>query len=135
VSADEQLEHGQALDLAAAELRADSVDIEALVSALAARLEDALPRMVTVKRRKVGGFRSKETEVEAIALSVGDTRASSSVRTPGGFDCTRHAVVRGITLKREQQQLREWIDEVVEAVTHQAQVSEQARIGLEGLVR
>jgi hypothetical protein len=134
MSGDPQLEHGEALDLAAAEVRADSTDIEALVSALAARLEDALPRMVTVKRRKVGGFRSKQTEVQTIALSVGDTRLEL-VRTAGGFDCTRHSVVRGITLKREQQQLREWIDEVVEAVTHQAQVSEQARIALEGLVR
>jgi hypothetical protein len=37
---------GLALDLAAAEVRADSADLEALVAALAARLEEALPRVV-----------------------------------------------------------------------------------------
>jgi hypothetical protein len=101
VSANDQFEPGQALDLAAAELRADSVDIEALVAALAVRLEEALPGMVAVKRRRIGGFRSKETAVQAISLSLGDVRFELQ-RNAAGFDCTRHAVVRGITLKREQ---------------------------------
>jgi hypothetical protein len=134
VSADEQLEHGQALDLAAAELRADSVDIEALVAALAVRLEEALPGMVAVKRRRIGGFRSKDTAVEAISLSLGDARFELR-RSPAGFDCTRHAVVRGITLKREQCGLTDWIADVVAAVAQTAAVGEQSRIALEALIR
>lgn len=134
MTSDPDLEPGGSLDLAAAELRSDGADLQALLGALAARLEDALPRMVSVKRRKVGGFLSKETEVQAIALNVGDTRFEL-VRTPGGVDCTRHAVVRGITLRREQRTLAEWLDEVVAAVGHTANVGEQARIALEALVR
>jgi hypothetical protein len=122
------------LDLAAAELRADTSDLQALVAALATRLEQALPRMVSVRRRKVGGFRSKETEVQAISLSLGEQRFEL-VRTPGSFECTRHAVVRGITLRREQCQLNDWIAEVVAAVSASADAGEQARIALESLIR
>lgn len=125
---------GFALDLAAAEVRADSADLDALVTALAARLEEALPRVVAVRRRKVGGFRSKETEVQAISLSVGDERFEL-VRTPAGFECTRHDVVRGITLKRERQVIADWIKDVVAAVTRTAELGQQARSTLEGLVR
>jgi hypothetical protein len=124
----------EALDLAAAEVRADAIDLQALVGALAARLEDALPGFVQVKRRKVGGFRSKQTEVQSIAVGVGGQRFELA-RTSGGFECTRHAVVRGITLRREQQPVAEWLQEVVAAVTLQAEVGEQQRIALEQLIR
>jgi hypothetical protein len=125
---------GMALDLAAAEVRADRGELQALVGALAVRLEQALPRLVAVKRRKIGGFRSKQTEVQAISLNLGEARFDLT-RTPGGFDCTRHKVVRGITLKREQCELNEWIDDVVGAVTHIAEIGEQARSSLEALIR
>ena len=85
------------LDLAAAELRADAGDLRALVGALAARLESALPRLVAVKRRRIGGFRSKETVVESLSIDLGDMRYEL-VNAPGGHQCLRHAVVRGITL-------------------------------------
>jgi hypothetical protein len=125
---------GMALDLAAAEVRADSGELQALVGALAVRLEQALPRMVLVRRHKIGGFRSKQTEVESISLRLGEARFDL-VRTPAGFDCTRHNVVRGITLKREQRGLNEWIEEVVAAVGQVAEAGEQARNSLEALIR
>jgi hypothetical protein len=124
---------GLALDLAAAELRSDSVDIQALVGALAMRLEEALPGLVSVKRRRIGGFRSKRTEVESIAVSVQDARFELR-RTPAGFDCTRHNVVRGITLKREQRPIADWINDVVAAVSRTADVGEHARATLQGLI-
>jgi hypothetical protein len=124
---------GNALDLAASELRADSIDTTALVGALAARLEGALPRAVAVRRRRVGGFRSKETEIESIALDAGDERFE--LRSAGGrFECLRHQVVRGITLKREALPLADWIGAVVAAVTREAGLREQDRIALERLV-
>ena len=122
------------LDLGAAELRADAGDLRALVSALAARLEGALPRLVAVKRRKVGGFRSKETEVASITLELGDARYELA-EAPSGYQCSRHSVVRGITLKREPCALADWIREVVAAVAGQADLSERDRTALEGLIR
>jgi hypothetical protein len=127
-------EPGQQLDLAAAELRADRTDTTALIDALAARLEDALPRSAVVKRRRVGGFRSKQTEVQRIDVVLEDQRFELE-DTRGGLHCTRHTVVRGITLKRQELPLNQWIGELVGEVTRAAEISEQARTALEGLMR
>jgi hypothetical protein len=124
---------GSALDLAAAEVRLDTTDTHALIEALAARLEEALPRLAAVRRRRVGGFRSKQTEVERIEVSLGEERFEL-VQDRGGFQCLRHRVVRGITLKREELPVAEWIVELVGEVTRTAAVGEQARMTLEGLL-
>ena len=124
---------GSALDLAAAEVRLDSADTHALIEALAARLEDSLPRLTAVRRRRVGGFRSKQTEVERIEVELGDERFEL-VQARGGFQCLRHRVVRGITLKRDELPVAQWIVELVGEVTRTAALGEQARISLEGLL-
>ena len=124
---------GSALDLAAAEVRLDSADTHALIEALAARLEESLPRLAAVRRRRVGGFRSKQTEVERIEVQLGDDRFEL-LQGRGGFQCLRHRVVRGITLKRDELTVAQWIVELVDAVTRTAAVGEQARITLEGLL-
>jgi hypothetical protein len=127
-------EPGQQLDLAAAELRADRTDTQALIEALAARLEDALPRLAVVKRRRVGGFLSKQSEVARIDVMLEDQRFElEAART--GLHCTRHTVVRGITLKREELPLTQWIAELVAEVSRAAEIGEQARAALEGLLR
>ena len=122
------------LDLAASELRADRIDTHALIEALAVRLEEALPRLATVKRSRIGGFRSKQTEVERIDVSLDDQRFELE-QTRSGLQCTRHTVVRGITLKREELPLPEWIRALVAEVSNAASIGEKARSVLEGLVR
>jgi hypothetical protein len=122
------------LDLVAAELRADAADMRGLVAALAARLEGALPRLVSVRRRKVGGFRSKETEVQSITIDLGESRYELEA-SPTGYQCTRHSIVRGITLSRERCQLADWMSDVVTAVGGQADLTERDRAALEGLLR
>ena len=109
---------GSALDLAAAEVRLDSTDTHALIEALAARLEEALPRLAAVER---------------IEVSLGEERFEL-VQDRGGFHCLRHRVVRGITLKREELPVSQWIVELVGEVTRTAAVGEQARMTLEGLL-
>ena len=104
-----------------------------MVDALAVRLEEALPRMTVVKRRRVGGFRSKRTEVERIALELGDQHYEL-VQVGGGVQCTRNKVVRGITLKRDEVPIQQWVRELVDEVMRSAAVGEQARVALEGLV-
>ena len=124
---------GMALDLAAAEVRVDGVDTQAMIAALAARLEESLPRQTAVKRRRVGGFRSKQSEVERILVELGEERFEL-VQARGGLQCTRHRVVRGITLKRDELPVEQWIRALVDEVIRAAAVGEQARIALEGLV-
>jgi hypothetical protein len=124
---------GSVLDLAAAEVRVDSADTHALIEALAVRLEESLPRLTAVRRRRVGGFRSKQTEVERIEVELGDERFEL-VQARGGFQCLRHRIVRGITLKREELPVGQWIVQLVDEVTRTAALGEQARISLEGLL-
>jgi len=125
---------GLELDLAAAEVRADREDTHALIEAFAARLEDALPQLAVVKRRRVGGLRSKRSEVDRIEVTLHDQRFELD-HSRGGCHCTRHTVVRGITLKREELPIADWMRELVTEVTRTAELGEQSRIALEGLLR
>ncbi len=111
----------------------DSADTRALVEALAARLEEALPRLAAVRRRRVGGFRSRRTEVERIEVALGEERFEL-IADRGGLQCLRHRVVRGITLRREELPMAQWLAELVERVTATAAVGEQARSTLQGLL-
>jgi len=121
------------LDLAAASGRVDGVDTQAMLDALAVRLEEALPRAVRVKRRRIGGFRSKRTEVEQISVDLGDLRFELN-QAGAGIACGRSKVVRGITLKRDELPVEQWLRELVDEVVRSAAVSEQTRLALEGIV-
>jgi hypothetical protein len=122
------------LDLPAAALRADEAELAVSVDVLAAKLEQALPGIASVERHKVGGFRSKRREVRRIAVALGDQQFEL-LRENQRIQCTRHKVVRGITLSREQLAMSNWIAEVVSGVTQSAQGSEQDRVALQELLR
>ncbi len=124
----------EAFDLPAAALRADRAELSTSFEVLASTLEQALPQLASVERRKVGGFRSKQREVQRIALALGEERFELR-RTAQGLECTRHKVVRGITLSRQSLAMADWIAEVIAAVTRSAEVGERDRIALEGLLR
>jgi hypothetical protein len=130
------MSNGENLDIAlpAASLRADQGDLAVSVEALATSLEDALPGIAAVERRKVGGFRSKRREVSRIAVALGDQQFELA-RSEQGIQCSRHKVVRGITLSREELPLAGWISELVRGLSESAEVSERDRVTLEGLLR
>jgi hypothetical protein len=127
-------EENREFDLSAAALRADGTELAGSIEALAASLEQALGAMVTVERRKVGGFRSKRREVGRIAVSLGEQQFELA-RSDQGLRCTRNKVVRGITLSREELALGNWIEALVGGVSTRAELSEQDRAALEGLLR
>jgi hypothetical protein len=120
--------------LPAAALRADREDLALSVEALATSLEEALPGIAAVERQKVGGFRSKRREVRRIAVPLGDEQFELA-RSAQGIRCSRHKVVRGITLSREELPLAGWISELVRGLSESAEVSERDRLTLEGLLR
>jgi hypothetical protein len=122
------------IDLPAAALRADGADLEISIEALATSLEQALPGIASVERRKVGGFRSKRREVRRIAVPLGEEQFEL-LRDDQRISCTRHKVVRGITLSRQELPMADWIAELVEGLTRGAEVSDRNRIALEGLLR
>jgi hypothetical protein len=122
------------IDLPAAALRADGAELEISIEALATGLEQALPGIASVERRKVGGFRSKRREVQRIAVPLDDEQFEL-LREHQRIRCTRHKVVRGITLSREELAMADWIAALVDGVAHRAEVSDRDRIALEGFLR
>jgi len=123
---------GSVLDLAAAEVRVDRTDVHAMIEALAVRLEESLPRLAVVKRRRVGGFRSKQTEVERIEIVLDDERfellqpaADFNARVTGR--ARNHAQARGTAGRAVDQR-------VGRRGGPRCRDREQARIALEGLV-
>jgi len=121
-------------DLSAGGLRADQADIGLSVEVLASKLENALPGIAAVRRRKVGGFRSKRLVVDQILLALGEQQFEIA-REDHGYRCTCHKVVRGITLSRKEIAMDDWIAAVVEGVQARAQITQESRLALEGLLR
>jgi len=119
----------EVFDLPAAALRADGAELAMSIELLASRLEQALPQITLVERRKVGGFRSKRREVQRIAVSLGEEQLELR-RADAGVHCTLHKVVRGITLSRQELSMADWIDELNDAVARSAEVSEKDRLAL-----
>ena len=119
----------EVFDLPAAALRADGAEMAMSIEVLGARLEQALPEITLVERRRVGGFRSRRHEVQRIAVSLGEEQFELA-REEGRPRCTRHKVVRGITLNRQEMSMADWINELNAAVARSAEVSEKDRLAL-----
>jgi len=119
----------EVFDLPAAALRADGAELSMSIEVLASRLEQALPRLTLIERHRVGGFRSKRREVQRIAVSLGEEQFELR-RAESGVCCTRHKVVRAITLSRQEMSMADWIDELNAALARSAEVSAQDRLAL-----
>jgi hypothetical protein len=124
----------EAFDLPAAALRADRAELDSSIDLLASTLEQALPRFASVERRKVGGFRSKRTEVRRIVVTLGDERFEL-VAADRAMQCTRNKVVRGITLSHDELATSEWIAALLAAVSRTAELTERDRAALEEVLR
>jgi hypothetical protein len=120
------------LDLAAAQLRADGADLPAFVEALAVRLEGALPRLVTVERRRAG-FLSGRREVARIACRLGD-ETFTLAQDGAQLTTRREKTVRGITLKTDELPVDRWVAELITAVAGSAQAGEDQSRALRELL-
>ena len=120
------------LDLAAASIRADRQDVPAFVNALAVRLQEAVPELVDVERKRAGRF-SGEKVVRRIACTVGE---ETFVLTADGrtISATCGKEVRGIVIRTETLPVGEWAQRLVAALGREADTSAQAYQALHGLV-
>lgn len=120
------------LDLAAAELRAGARDVDALIGGLAAWLENSVPHLVTVQRKRAGLLDSRK-RVVAITCAVGDD--TYVLETDGkALSARRARTVRGITLKNETLELGAWLRQLSEALVAQAQLSQSSIAALKELL-
>ncbi len=116
----------------AASLRADQGDTHAFFTALAAKLEDALPAQTTVTRERDGLFKST-THVAQIAVELPPLRYLL-VAGRGMPEAARVKIVGGIAIKTEKMGVDAWIEALAEALTVHARTSAGARAALERLI-
>jgi hypothetical protein len=120
------------VDLLAASLRADASDLGAFVESLAAKLEQGLPGLTRVERRRTGLFGPKA--VQRIALDAGDRRLELVVRGRGQIETRCARLSAGIVLKTEALDTDAWLAALSEALTAEATRSESTRQALERLL-
>ena len=115
-------------DILAAQIRGGLKESEDLLEFLAKKFEGPLSHLMAVRRR--GGLFAKNHPVEEIVLRF-DERHFQINRDPHGFVSTSVLkVVRGIVLKSAGVEIDEWIHELVEELTRQAERSESFRTAL-----
>ncbi len=102
-------------DLDAAMLRKSAADIEALMSALAARLEGALPARVKIGWKRESLF-SVRRRVSSIALDLEDGVYEISV-VRGDVRATLAKKVRGVAISTKALAPTEWLAQVRDHVT------------------
>jgi hypothetical protein len=125
----EPLQEPLQMEMLAASLRADTTDNRAFLEALAAKLAGSLPNQTTVVRQS--SIFSREHPVKEITVTMGDYQFRIGREKQGPIITQLAKVVRGIVLKTEQIPMDQWIDELANALAHEAAHSAQARIALE----
>jgi hypothetical protein len=117
--------------LLAASLRADSSDLTAFVEGLAVKLEEALPGVVRVERRRFGVFGAKA--VRRITVDAGDRRLELRAGD-GAIETLCSRLSGGIVLKSERVETDAWLQALGEALAREAQRSEKTKQALERLL-
>jgi hypothetical protein len=120
------------IDIAAAELRADARDVSSLINALGAWLEQSVPHLVTVERKRAGLLDSRKF-VTRISCRLGE-QTYTLVREGSGATAQRAKAVRGITLKTDTLSLADWVSELGAALVREAQVTEASFRSLRDLL-
>jgi hypothetical protein len=92
-------------DLQAAWLRRFTTDAESNLKALALRLKEAMPELVTVNTVK--SFFSSSQKVTGVTIELGDNRYNLEI-SGGRLKATIAMAVRGITLSTKSVEPAEW---------------------------
>jgi hypothetical protein len=125
----------QGFDLVAAQVRADSADVDTFFKVLATKLGDALGERVKLERG--GGLLKRDRPVTGIELDLagGGTGAVLCARRErGGLTCTVARQVRGVVLSTKELPMSQWIEELVSALGEDAKRSEQTWRALHSLL-
>ena len=123
----------EGFDLAAAGLRLDSADVAGSSEVLAAKLEQALPGRVSV-RRSGGGLLGKGAKrVRELRIELGSCQYELVIdgdRVQG----VRGRQAGGITIKREPLDAARWLEALTADLQQEAQRSSEAREAIERLL-
>ena len=133
----EELEPREAgdFDLVAAQVRADSADVDTFFRVLAEKLSDALGERVKLERG--GGLLKRDKPATGIELDLssgGSGVVLRARRERTGVTCSVLRKVRGIALSTKEVSMPVWVDELVSALSDEAQRSGQTWQALHGLL-
>ena len=119
------------LALAAATLRANGSDVQALLSALVGSLADALGDRI--ETTLAGGRLRKSRDIPRVRIMVGDEQFEALV-AGARLNCTASHLSGGIRIRSESLDVDHWITRLVAALAGEAERSDSARLALEHLV-
>lgn len=131
----DESEQEAGFDLVAAQVRAYGADADTFFEVLASKLKDALGDRVKLER--VGGLLKRSHLVSGIELdltSSGEGMVLRARRERTGVSCSVARSVRGIVLSTKQMPVGEWIEELVGALSQEAERSERTWTALHGLL-
>ena len=119
------------LALAAATLRSNAPDVQALVKALCAQLGDTLGERLRIERS--GGRLRRSEEVAAVHITLGSD-AFDAVVEGSALHCTVAHTSGGIRIRSETLDTDAWLVRLLGALSDEAAHSESTRRALENIV-
>ena len=119
------------LELAAAQLRADSTDVSILVKVLVDQLSDALGSRLKVE--KAGGRFRKSDEIKSLTITMEDDQFDAVVDGPV-LRCTIGHSSGGIRIRSEKVDMDTWLNRLLTVLQAEADHSQAVRQALENIV-
>ena len=119
------------LELAAAQLRADSGDVGILLKVLVDQLADALGPRLQVQR--AGGRFRKSDEIRSLRITMEDDQFDAEVDGPT-LRCTVGHSSGGIRIRSEKVDMDTWLARLLAALRAEADHSQAVRLALEHIV-
>jgi hypothetical protein len=119
------------MELAAAQLRADSSDVRILVKVLVDQLADALGSRLRVER--AGGRFRKSDEIKALTITMEDDQFDAVV-DGAVLRCTIGHSSGGIRIRSEKVDLDTWLGRLLAVLKAEADHSQAVRLALENIV-
>jgi len=119
------------LELAAAQLRADSSDVGILLKVLVDQLSDALGPRLQVQR--AGGRFRKSDEIRSLRIAMEDDKFEAEVDGPT-LRCTIGHSSGGIRIRSEKVDMDTWLSRLLAVLQAEADHSQAVRLALENIV-
>lgn len=119
------------LTLAAATLRSNSTDVQALMKALCDELADALGQRLRIQR-KSGRFKRSDA-ITSVQIVMANDSFDATLDGPT-VRCTVGRISGGIRIRSEAVGMDEWVVRLLKALQGEAAHSDAARTALENIV-
>ena len=119
------------LELAAAQLRADSSDVRILLTVLVEQLSEALGPRLSVQR--AGGRFRRSDEIRALTITLGDDQFDAVV-DGAVLRCSVGHSSGGIRIRSEKVDLETWLNRLLAVLKAEADHSQAVRQALENIV-